>query len=215
GAVLSSIDINGVTTINTVNFIGKITSSGSAKGATVVTPTVYSSMEWLTGNYAYSVTQRSSGQPETIVYFDSLNREVKTVTAGFAGDIITAKRYDVRGNLVSETRPTQSYGAAEVVQYQDFDVLGRPSRKLYDDGMVSYQSQYTYVDGIRTDINVSGDFNLQMSRSYNSLGQLLSTTDAKGHHSYFAYNATGLPVLIQDVLGSRITAQYDDLGRKA
>ncbi|VEE60405.1 Cell wall-associated polypeptide CWBP200 [Shewanella putrefaciens] len=215
GAVLTSIDINGVTTTNTVNFIGKITSSGSAKGATVVTPTVYSSMEWLTGNYAYSVTQRSSGQPETIVYFDSLNREVKTVTAGFAGDIITAKRYDVRGNLVSETRPTQSYGTAEVVQYQGFDVLGRPSHKLYDDGMVAYQSQYTYVDGIRTDINVSGDFNLQMSRSYNSLGQLLSTTDAKGHNSYFAYNAAGLPVLIQDVLGSRITAQYDDLGRKA
>lgn len=215
GAVLTSIDINGVTTTNTVNFIGKITSSGSAKGATVVTPTVYSSMEWLTGNYAYSVTQRSSGQPETIVYFDSLNREVKTVTAGFAGDIITEKQYDVRGNLVSETRPTQSYGTAEVVQYQDFDVLGRPSHKLYDDGMVSYQSQYTYVDGIRTDISVSGDFNLQMSRSYNSLGQLLSTTDAKGHHSYFAYNAAGLPVLIQDVLGSRITAQYDDLGRKA
>ncbi|WP_351074871.1 RHS repeat-associated core domain-containing protein [Shewanella sp. CAL98-MNA-CIBAN-0140] len=36
-----------------------------------------------------------------------------------------------------------------------------------------------------------------------------------GWHRFFAYNAAGLPVLIQDVLGSKITARYNDLGRKA
>ncbi|GGP72676.1 hypothetical protein GCM10009347_41670 [Shewanella algicola] len=81
--------------------------------------------------------------------------------------------------------------------------------------MVSYQSEYDYADGITTNISVTGGLNASMSRSYNSLGQLLSTTDAKGNKSYFAYNAAGLPVLIQDVLGSKITARYDDLGRKA
>ncbi len=214
GLPLSSVDINGVTTTNTIDFIGRVTSTGSVKGTLVVSPTVYTSMQWQTGEFAYSVTQRASGAPETTVYFDSLNREVKTVSAGFAGDIISAKQYDIRGHVVSESKPTQSYGTAEVVRYEGFDSLGRPSRKIYDDGMVSYQSEYTYVDGITTDIRVSGGISATMSRSYNSLGQLLRTTDAKGNHSYFAYNAAGLPVLIQDVLGSQITAQYDDLGRK-
>jgi len=215
GQVLTSVDMNGVTTTNQVNFIGAPQSSSVTKGNIVIQPTSYLSLQWETGNYAYKQTMQADGQPQAVTYFDSLGRPVKQVSDGFEGEIISETAYDARGNIVSETKPTEDYGTQITTQFEDYDALGRPARKIYDDGMVSYQSEYDYADGITTNISVSGGLNASMSRSYNSLGQLLSTTDAKGNKSYFAYNAAGLPVLIQDVLGSKITARYDDLGRKA
>ncbi|WP_351089234.1 SpvB/TcaC N-terminal domain-containing protein [Shewanella sp. S1-49-MNA-CIBAN-0167] len=215
GQVLTSVDINGVTTTNQVNFIGAPQSSSVTKGNIVIQPTSYLSLQWETGNYACKQTMQADGQPQAVTYFDSLGRPVKQVTDGFEGEITSETAYDARGNIVSETKPTEDYGTQITTQFEDYDALGRPARKIYNDGMVSYQSEYDYGDGITTNISVSGGLNASMSRSYNSLGQLLSTTDAKGNKSYFAYNAAGLPVLIQDVLGSQITARYDDLGRKA
>ncbi|WP_351122825.1 SpvB/TcaC N-terminal domain-containing protein [Shewanella sp. T24-MNA-CIBAN-0130] len=215
GQVLTSVDMDGVTTTNQVNFIGMVQSSSVTKGALVIQPTNYVSLQWETGDYAYKQIVQADGQPQAVTYFDSLGRPVKQVTDGFEGEIISETAYDARGNIVSETKPTEDYGTQNTTQFQGYDALGRPARKIYNDGMVSYQSEYDYGDGITTNISVSGGLNASMSRSYNSLGQLLSTTDAKGNKSYFAYNAAGLPVLIQDVLGSQITARYDDLGRKA
>jgi RHS repeat-associated protein len=215
GKVLTSADMNGVTTINQVNFIGAPQSSSVTKGNIVIQPTSYLSLKWETGNYAYKQTMQADGQPQAVTYFDSLGRPVKQVTDGFESEITSETAYDARGNVVSETKPTEDYGTQITTQFEGYDALGRPARKIYDDGMVSYQSEYDYADGVTTNISVSGGLNASMSRSYNSLGQLLSTTDAKGNKSYFAYNAAGLPVLIQDVLGSKITARYDDLGRKA
>ncbi|WP_282110062.1 SpvB/TcaC N-terminal domain-containing protein [Shewanella algicola] len=215
GQMLTSVDMNGVTTTNQVNFIGVVQSSSATKGALVIQPTNYVSLQWETGDYAYKQIVQADGQPQAVTYFDSLGRPVKQVTDGFEGEITSETAYDARGNIVSETKPTEDYGTQITTQFEGYDALGRPARKIYDDGMVSYQSEYDYADGITTNISVSGGLNASMSRSYNSLGQLLSTTDAKGNKSYFAYNAAGLPVLIQDVLGSKITARYDDLGRKA
>tara|TARA_R110002033_G_scaffold81172_2_gene132031 strand:+ start:425 stop:7096 length:6672 start_codon:yes stop_codon:yes gene_type:complete len=215
GQVLTSVDMNGVTTTNQVNFIGAPQSSSVTKGNIVIQPTSYLSLQWETGNYAYKQTMQADGQPQAVTYFDSLGRPVKQVSDGFEGEITSETAYDARGNIVSETKPTEDYGTQITTQFEGYDALGRPARKIYDDGMVSYQSEYDYADGVTTNISVSGGLNASMSRSYNSLGQLLSTTDAKGNKSYFAYNAAGLPVLIQDVLGSQITARYDDLGRKA
>ena len=80
---------------------------------------------------------------------------------------------------------------------------------------VNYISRYRYIGGLTTEIDVfSADYTFSMTRSYNSLKQLYHTSDAKQGVSEFAYNAAGLPILIQDVLGSQITAHYNDLGQK-
>ncbi|MCL1043690.1 FG-GAP-like repeat-containing protein [Shewanella marisflavi] len=215
GAVLTSTDISQVTTENTINFIGQVLQTDATKGEVQVTPPVYNSVQWADAPYSYKTIVRSSGKPEQVSYFDSKNRLVKQVTAGFSGDIVSSKSYDAMGNLLTETIPTSNYGTVVATTYTDYDVLGRPGSKTFDDGIVNYVSTYDYLDGLTTEINVvSGGYNFNVSRTYNSLKQLISTVDAKGNSSEFAYNAAGLPVLIKDVLGSEITAVYDDLGRK-
>ncbi|WP_394132947.1 SpvB/TcaC N-terminal domain-containing protein [Shewanella maritima] len=215
GKLKTSLDIHGVLTTNKVNFLGQIESTTVKKGSVTVAPATYISRQWQQGEYAFKQTQQTDGQPTSVTYVDSLNRPVRTEIDGFDGVVVSATEFDVRGNKLSETLPTQSYGSHKVTTYHDYDALGRPAYKQHDDGMVSYRSDYTYSSNLTTDIQVSGGMNATMSRTYNTQGALISTTDANGKKSYFAYNATSLPVLIQDVLGSRITARYDDLGRKA
>ncbi|WP_229814817.1 SpvB/TcaC N-terminal domain-containing protein [Shewanella hanedai] len=215
GAVLTATDVNGITATNVINFLGQVSQTSITRGGNAISPPVYVSHQWANAPYAFKTITRSSGTPEQVSYFDSQKRAVKQVSTGFSGNIITAKSYDSRGNLLSETEPTQDYGTQVTTTFGDYDVLGRAATKTFDNGLVSYVSTYTYVDGLTTDIAVSSNgYNLTMSRSYNSLKQLFSTVDAKGNESEFAYNAAGLPVLIQDVLSSQITAAYDDLGRK-
>jgi RHS repeat-associated protein len=55
---------------------------------------------------------------------------------------------------------------------------------------------------------------LNMSRTYNSLQQLVKTQDANNMPTQYAYDGAGNPVVIQDAADNRIIANYDDLGRK-
>ncbi|QSX37218.1 tandem-95 repeat protein [Shewanella sedimentimangrovi] len=224
GAVLTSTNVQGVTQTNVINFIGQILETSAAKGSTVVSPSVYSSSQWVTGegNAVYKVITRSAGAPEQVNYYDGLKRLIRSETQGFSGTVVSEMSYDARGNLVSETTPTGDYGTQISKSFTEFDVLGRAKTKTFNDGMVSYVSTYHYGvdeladDPLTTVVEVSSrDYNFSVSRSYNALGQLLQTKDAKGGVGYFGYNAAGLPILVRDVLGNDITAVYDDLGRKA
>lgn len=211
GQVLTSTDANGLVTTNTYNFIGQILSSGTKNSSgSWVAPPVYKEYNW------GETRVIQDGSPMTVSYFDTLGRETRTTTVGFSGALIESETvYDRLGNITVKRVPTPGYGTIDSTIYSQYDVKGRPGLKEYDDGTVSYTSEYTYR-GMVTDIDVSSsDFNFSMERAYNSSNQLVYTKDAKNGYSWFAYNAAGLPVYIKDAAGSIIKAEYDGFGRKS
>ena len=216
GVVLTATDINDIKTTNIINFLGQVSATSITKAGDEIAPSIYISNQWDTTGYSYKTITRSSGQPEVINYFDSKKRSVKQTSAGFLGNITSTVSYDGRGNILSQTSPTSSYATQTTTIFSGYDVLGRAASKTFNDGTVNYISNYVYIDGLTTKITVQryGASDLIMQRSYNSLKQLYRTVDAKQGVSEFAYNAAGLPILIQDVLGSQIKAHYNDLGQK-
>ena len=210
GQVLTSKDVNGFTTFKTVNFIGLELSiwTENASGAQLA-PTIYKEYDW----GQVSVVQ--DGAATSTTYTDSLGRIVKSTLTGFGGETITSETvYDETGNVLEKHTPTAGYGTQLQVEYSNYDVLGRPGTKMFNDGVVSYTSSYRY-DGINTFISVvTGGKTLTMERTYNALNQLIRTKDANSGESHFQYNALGAPVYIEDVLGNAITAKYDGFGRK-
>ena len=210
GQVTESTDVNGFVTTREIDFLGaehSLTVRNSA--GQQVAPTQYTEYDW------GSVTKVQDGAPTVTTFIDTLGRDYRQTSQGFDGSIITTETvYDAEGQVVAEITPTASFGTHQSVTYGSYDVLGRPASKTVNDGNISFTSDYSY-NGFTTTIDVRAGIYLEtMSRSYNSLNQLLQTVDANEQATYFAYNAAGLPVYIRDVIDSEITAGYDNLGRK-
>ncbi|GEA11991.1 FG-GAP-like repeat-containing protein [Alteromonas sp. KUL49] len=224
------IDANGITTTTNTDFLGNVLSTSTTKNGVLLAPPVYTQRVWQSGSYAARIKTVQDGSPIVTAYLDSLGREVKSQSTGFSGALVTSQTiYDERGNIYQQVTPTSDYSTRTSVTYGEYDAWNRPSYKDVDDGFVRYTSTYTY-DGLKTDILVNGTSLAQgstasnigsrtatvgnMSRIYNSMGQLLKTVDAKNGSTYFAYDGAGNPDYIKDAKGKTITAVYNDIGEK-
>ena len=97
-----------------------------------------------------------------------------------------------------------------------YDILGRLTEKVTNQHCGDMTTTYAYV-GLKTDITASEDCEgkaIDMSRTYNTLKQLMETVDANNGVTRYSYNAQGLPVVIQDANSNKIIAKYNALGRK-
>jgi YD repeat-containing protein len=168
---------------------------------------------------AHSVTKVTSyqaGSPTTRVYQDLLGRELRTATEGFSGDWITTdKRYDLQGNTTFESIPKAENGTLYGVTYLGFDILGRPATKETQQDCGLLKTNYSH-SGLNTTITAndtcSGGKTISMSRSYNSLKQLVETVDGNNGITRYAYNSLGLPIVIRDASNTdagTIIAKYN------
>lgn len=184
-------------------------------------PTLYTRYhqpdEHAPANAVMQVTQYQAGKPETKLYQDALGRELRSATARFGGGYtFIDKEYDANGNLTYESLPYAAFGQRFGTFYSQFDALGRPGNKEVDQHCGSLNVGYEYV-GLTTNIeavDMCGGIGITMSRTYNSLKQLVETTDAKNGKTRYAYNGQGLPILISDAKASYIKAVYNALGQK-
>ncbi|MBD1582581.1 tandem-95 repeat protein [Pseudoalteromonas sp. S16_S37] len=169
------------------------------------------------------VKQVSAGTPEVRVYKDKLGRTIRTASQAFDGSwVYQDVNFDALGRTTFESMPYKAGGASYGTAYSGFDELDRPSSKAVDQecgesgtGLMTVNYGYS---GLETTINVSescyGITLGQMSRTYNSLKQLVHTQDAHNGDTYYGYNSLGLPAVIQDAAGNQIKATYNALGRK-
>jgi len=164
-------------------------------------------------NSAYRVASISAGVPTQNVYVDMLGRTLRTTINSFNDDVIYQdKYYDRVGMTTIEHGAHYSYSSDKpTVSYHNYDALGRPQSKstLQENGS-TLLATYDYA-GLKTNITANG---LMMSRTYNSLNMLVSTTDANNGVTHYAYDAAKNPITIEDAKGSKIKARYDALGRK-
>jgi RHS repeat-associated protein len=152
---------------------------------------------------------------------------------------VTEMAYNARGLIDLQFEPWRNGGNGNAYTRNYFDLIGRPVRKLQRfakvDGDTVNQAvdnfrrtEYTYT-GLKTDIEVCQVANLvttcaavvvlpgdpaklSMSRSFDSAGKLLSTTDANAQTTKYFFDGAGNPLRIIDVMDLQINAQYNDFG---
>ena len=220
-------DVSGVEQRFGLDKLGRVVTVAVKKSSNSIAPVQYTAYR-ACDNYEncpnlarYSVTQVQDGAPTSISYFDANNRAIQTKTRSFTGSwVYTSKTFGTRGQVLNETQPNDGYVGAITTTYSQHDALGRVGTKVVDSYPMEYTTNYTY-NGLTTNISVTpnrhttgGVTAFNVSRTYNSLKQLIRTTDANSKKSYFAYKANGSPSVIKDANGNLIKAHYNGLGYK-
>ncbi len=206
------IDPTGVQTQTRYDALGRLVSQQQTGSLTAYTAYQYADSS-APEDAAYQVVTMQGGVPSTKTYFDKLGRPLRQSVQGMDGNwIFTDKVFDNRGNVLRQTAPYYEGDSAPTqIAFGDYDALNRPGyRQMAQPLGQLMTSNYSY-NGLEVDISVEG---LAMSRTFNSLGQLMETVDADGYPVRYAYNSLGLPITIEDTLGSLITAKYNGLGQK-
>ncbi|WP_217509834.1 RHS repeat-associated core domain-containing protein [Herbaspirillum sp. C9C3] len=147
--------------------------------------------------------------PWSKVYFDSLDREIKTETVGFDGSSIVAKdtQYDSLGRV---SRTSLPYYANQTQQWSTvtYDALSRVVLTTAPDGS---QSQTTY-NGLT--ITVTNALNQTQTKVKNSQGQVVKVIDAQNNSLTYQYDAIGNMIATKDPNGNVVQLSYDLRGRK-
>ncbi len=201
GAITKQTEPNSIITTTSLDEIGRplsVTTTGF--------PTQY--IRYLVAGTNWITRTTQAGSPTQAIYTDSLGRTVRSAIQGFDGTYeFVDKIYDNLGHLSKESLPytvTPHY-----TEFGNFDALDRPGWRKLPHGL---QSTYTY-SGLTTAISVGSD-SRKMSRTYASLGWLLSTSDAKAGSNTFTYDDAGRPLTIKDANSNTITATYNGFGHK-
>ncbi len=157
-----------------------------------------------------------AGSPTVHQYIDSQGNVIKSRTQAFDGSYVNQLvKYNNRGLKIFESIPYPDSIADDSVigqKWSEFDVRGRATKRTQPtaNGSLNRETTYTY-NGLTVSINAGG---LSMSRTFNSRNWLIETVDANSGITQYAYDGAGNPVLIRDVAGNIISAEYDTLGRK-
>jgi len=198
---------NGMSTVWNYDGFGRNTQEKRADGTVSSVAFAFCSST-CPANAVYYKTFTASGAPTRTVYFDSLNRELRTETAGFDGRLATVdKVYDGLGRLTNSSHPYYP-GAAIVWTQLQYDLLGRVSRVTEADGGITDTS----YDGLTT--RVTNAINHTTQQTKNGLGQVVKTFDARGNAMQFSFDPFGNPVQTSDPNGNTVTLSYDKRGRK-
>ena len=164
-------------------------------------------------NAVYRVSTMSIGMPTQNAYIDELGRTIRTTIEGFNGDLVYQDQtFDSVGELITTQGPYYAEAITKpTVSYSNYDALGRVGKKETSQANGSTLIATYNYQGLVTQINAN---NLLMSRTYNSLNMLISTTDAIGGITSYAYDAAKNPITIEDANENKITAIYNALGHK-
>lgn len=161
-------------------------------------------------------TTGAQNGPAVKVYFDKLNREIRTETQGYDGSaasqaIYKDTWYDANGNVSQVSNPYYA-GMTSVYNYFEYDVLGRVMRRTWiaDDGQVVFAINYYEGLTTRTTNPASGAGAI----TKNVVGQIATVTDTMGKTLTHKYDPFGNLAETTDPLGNVTRFQYDTRGRK-
>jgi RHS repeat-associated protein len=157
----------------------------------------------------YAADQTTINGPTTLVYFDSLDREIANETQGFDGRTIRATTtYDALGRVSQTSQPYFLSGGTPQVTTLTYDALGRAITQTRPDGT---GSQVAYHGQTVAKSNALGH---TRSITKNSQGNVVSVTDALGKTMTYAYDPFGNLAKTTDAVLNEVTASYDLRGGK-
>ena len=200
---------NSLTTNWAYDGFGRLTQETRADGTTMSNNYLYYTDTWPIAKY-YVVTNRT-GQPTSSVYFDALNRDVRSYVAHFSLPNVYAgsgKDYDAFGRVAFVYR---NYLTTQTTTFLGtsftYDPLGRVTSSLAPNGVTTTSS----YSGFTTTVTVAGR---TTSKTVNSQGWTMSTVDANNKTTSFAYDPNGNLLTTTDPKLNKVTMTYDLKGRK-
>jgi RHS repeat-associated protein len=213
GAVLSLTGPNGLTTTWQYDGFGRKTQESRADGT--VSTWAYQRCVDISGCPSlaqYRVLTTATGSPAASVYYDSLNREIRSETTGFNGTLVRKDtEYDSRGRVARVSSP---YYVGDTVQWSvpTYDDLNRVLTQTTPDGAVT---STTYA-GLTTTVTISPSAGFTQTKTTikNSQGQVVRVLDAQNNALDYEYDAFGNLTKTTDALGNQSQLAYDLRGRK-
>ncbi|MDH5694084.1 MAG: FG-GAP-like repeat-containing protein, partial [Gammaproteobacteria bacterium] len=150
----------------------------------------------------------ATGVPTTVVYLDSLAREVRRRVQGFDGRwIFVDTEFNNEGRKYRESRPYFEFGTRYWI-YHHYDALGR---KWKTEAADTSKTEVTY-NGLTT--TVTNDLGFATTQERNTLGQLVTVTDALSGTTQYTYDAFGNLETTTDANGKTTTMEYNIRGHK-
>jgi len=171
--------------------------------------------------YVYSLKTLRSGFPVHEVYYDSFGRERYAYTFALGGKRLNQMMhyYNKKGELFKEVLP---YLAGDTPSYltRTYDAYGRVigiSKPGADGEEQTVSNHYSNFTLISTNSNSHGKV-LKKRVNKNAMGQVLSSTDAydsaNASQMTYTYDALGQLKTTTDAKGNKIVIRYDAQGNK-
>lgn len=220
GRVTSVINPLGCSNSSTYDEEGNITSETNALGhaktyrydaAGRVTNTVdemgFQIGQWLDGRGKLWKLQDTRGGLTTSRY-DGYGRLIQIVDALGYGVVLG---YDVRDNKISETDPRG------LVTHYDYDAANRVTNKITGVGVAGAVISATIYDALGRAViliigGLSNSASASISRTFDPVGNLLSTTDACGAVTCHAYDVSDRQTEERNAGGGLTQTRYDSYG---
>lgn len=206
----------GQPTINTYDALGRLQSQKTPDGTLTENISFYcnsSSPVTCPTSAKYGVASRVTngsqngmlGEPLSIVFYDSLQREIRSMVYGLGGKVVnkvteyTASGYVHRVSEPYVTRSTvaDSNGATNWTTFSNYDVLGRANLIASADG------------GSKTTTYTTDSYGLKIS-SVILVSKPNSSTETQTAHQWL--NTVGDVIRVEDALNGIVTYGYDAMG---
>jgi len=162
---------------------------------------------------SYCVISETDGSAPAEVYFDSLNRKLRTVTLGFNGQPVY--KDTVYNSLGQVEKVSRAYYADALQTYwalSTYDDMGRliKAEEPGVNGVLNATS--TSYNGLTTvATNPAGQSKTTVT---NALGKVISVQEPEAASMSYQYDALGNLIKTTDSAGNVVTIDYDLLGRK-
>jgi len=201
GKLLSEKGVDGLTTQNSYDPFGRALQTVTPDN--LVSTSIYS---WVipgsipsndpidVSDILFSVANQKAGQPESIVFYDSFERERKTQVDGFTDKVYTVTGYDERFNIAVKSGPYQTFPGNSfnpVLTTYSYDNLNRLIKTEQSNGVIpqpiTTQYSYSYGSG-NTTIVVTEPDGIVKSKTNDPTGVLINSSDNGGTliYDYFS-----------------------------
>ncbi len=154
----------------------------------------------------YYVLTEIPGKPYQRIYYDGLNRKIRTETQGFNAKIIQEKSYNAKGLVVSESDPYKENTSKSFCTYE-YDDYGRIKKSQYK-GLVS---SYMYNLSTITLTNPAGQTTQKKS---DAQGKVIHMIDADGNQVNYGYHPSGQLKRVRTGNKTLIEIEYDTYGHQ-
>lgn len=205
GNVISETGITGLTTSYEYGVFGRVEKTHTPQGHTVEQTIKWASSGNSLGALYYTESS-APGVPDIKIWYDILEREIKSETEGFNGIVYADKMYDNKGRLLKESLPHSGSQVVEWTEYQ-YDLFGRLKMETYK----NLSTVYSY-SGLTTTVTPPAGSAQASSKTTDEMGNVILSTDAGGTISY-EYHSSGQPRSITSI-NSTVCVEYDEYGRQ-
>lgn len=201
-------DANGLVTSRTYDGFGRMTEEVRPDGSKTTMRYSLCKGAPCPAQAVHYLYTESSGRSPSVIYYDLLDRQVRSETVGFNDQpIFVDTVYNARGQAQKASDPYFS-GATPQWSSYTYDLLGRTLTESRPNGALT-RSEYKGFS-----VQTFNPLNQSNLRVVNSQGWLMRSSDVLSRTVRYTYDSFGNLLTLVDPAGNTTTMTYDLRGRK-